>query len=625
MRVGQNLLDEEVRGKTPNPLTRRGLLSQVASLYDPIGLVTPAKQKGTILVRKAFQEAGGKTLTRDTWDKPLSEQLREEAIKLFEEYTHLGQITFHRSLPPVNWIGKPWGITFSDGSDKSYGAVVYFRWETEQGIQVRLVESKAKLTPLDQKGEAVKAEICGAVYAAQLRKYVEKHSRTEIERWLHLLDSQTVLGAIQRDSYGYLSFFVNRVGEIQKSTSVEDWWWIPGGLNSADIITRGAAPEDLQEDSMWQNGPAFLRQLVEEWPQKSAKEIAAYAKESIDKLQRKSFSAALTRAQAKRNKNDVLPEVGVQKKFSSLTRLIRVTAWVWRAATKWKEVLTKNSASDKPKWEGVVSTNWRSRGKQAVLIVGECEDALRDLFLAAQEGITFQDTTLNRLAVHRDEETGLLVCGGRFQIFDEDKTAVPILPYEAWISTLLAQEAHDANHEEIAGTLLRMRKKALVVKGRKLAKKRVDNCVLCRKTRARKCQQIMSALPPERITPARPFEYTTVDLFGPYEVKDEVRKKVKLKVWRIVFCCMASRAIHTDIVSDQSTEGFLLAYQRFTALRGHPKKLWVPDLPSKSSTTSWIDKTHPSLKMKLQSMEQNRAGRSTQQTPLTGMVLQKQL
>lgn len=82
----------------------------------------------------------------------------------------------------------------------------------------------------------------------------------------------------------------------------------------------------------------------------------------------------------------------------------------------------------------------------------------------------------------------------------------------------------------------------------------------------------MSDLPSERITPANPFEYTTVDLFGPYEVKDEVRKKVKLKVWGIVFCCMASRAMHTDLVSDQSAEGFLLAYQRFTALRGHPRK-----------------------------------------------------
>lgn len=234
MRMGQNLQEYEIREKTPNPLTRRELLSQVAGLYDPIGLVTPTKQKGAILVRKAFQEArDGSLETRDTWDEPLSESLREEAIKLFEEYVRLSQITFHRSLTPAGWTGKPWAITFSDGSDKSYGAVVYFRWETEEGIQVRLMESKGKLTPLDQKGEPVKAEICGAVFATRLRRYIEKHSRIEIERWFHLLDSQTVLGAIQRDSYGYQTFFANRVGEIQKSAAVEDWWWIPGDLNIA--------------------------------------------------------------------------------------------------------------------------------------------------------------------------------------------------------------------------------------------------------------------------------------------------------------------------------------------------------------------------------------------------------
>ncbi|KAL3056681.1 hypothetical protein OYC64_019209 [Pagothenia borchgrevinki] len=84
----------------------------------------------------------------------------------------------------------------------------------------------------------------------------------------------------------------------------------------------------------------------------------------------------------------------------------------------------------------------------------------------------------------------------------------------------------------------------------------------------------MEDLPTERTEPACPFEFTTVDLFGPYHVKDDVKKRTTLKVWGVVFCCMASRAIHTELVSTVSTEGFLIAYQRFTAIRGHPKKIW---------------------------------------------------
>ena len=125
-------------------------------------------------------------------------------------------------------------------------------------------EAKSTLTPLDQKGEAVKAEICGAVFAARLRKYFERHGRLEVEKWFHLVDSQTVLGAIQRDSYGYQTFFANRVGEIQRAGPIEDWWWIPGQQNIADIMTRGSIARDLKEGSMWQNGPDFLRWPVEE-------------------------------------------------------------------------------------------------------------------------------------------------------------------------------------------------------------------------------------------------------------------------------------------------------------------------------------------------------------------------
>ncbi|XP_025757833.1 uncharacterized protein LOC112843426 [Oreochromis niloticus] len=183
-------------------------------------------------------------------------------------------------------------------------------------------------------------------------------------------------------------------------------------------------------------------------------------------------------------------------------------------------------------------------------------------------------TTLNRLVVRKDKTTGLLMCHGRIQCVEGERSGVPLIPYKCRLSSLLAEDAHRVNHEGVSATLLRMRKRGWVVQGPRIVRKVIDSCISCRKCRAKLCTQVMSDLPPVRTTPAAPFEYTTLDLFGPYFVRDSVRRRVKKKVWGMVFSCMASRAVHADIVEDLSTEGFLKAYQRFTALRGHPKKLW---------------------------------------------------
>lgn len=135
------------------------------------------------------------------------------------------------------------GITFSDGSESSCGPVLYLRWETQDKVVVKLVESKAKLTPLDQKGNVIKVELCGAVF--------EKHCHIKVGQWIHLFDSQTILAAIQKDSYGYQTFFANQIGEIQKAGQVEDWRWIEGKRNIADLLTTGATLEELNEGSEW--------------------------------------------------------------------------------------------------------------------------------------------------------------------------------------------------------------------------------------------------------------------------------------------------------------------------------------------------------------------------------------
>ena len=607
MRTGLNLTVDEVETETPDPLTRRELLSQVAGLYDPLGLATPLKQKGVILVRRAFQEAG--SLTKDTWDKPLSDELRGKAIELFKEYAQLSSVMFPRSITPPGWVEKPWGITFSDGSSDSYGAVLYLRWRTSNGVEVRLVESKAKLTPLDQKGDAVKAEICGAVFASRLKGHMLKHSRLEVDKWFHFVDSQTVLGAIQRDSYGFQTFFANRVGEIQKSGPASDWWWIPGEENVADLVTRGCTLEQLQPDSPWQKGPKFLSAPVEAWPMRSAAEVAARSREAVGALRRKAFSAVTTRAQARKqnvsangdSKPPVIDSSGTPTvddgEATSISDVISTPATEKGPSVTaengvekmWGSLLTNlfDSArfSSLSKLCGAVgyarrflqnltSRETRQKVLHVPLLVRERKAAFRELCLASQTGVSFPTTTLNRLVVSKDAKSGLLLCQGRVQAVDDEKTGVPLIPYGERIGELLAEDAHAANHEGVAGTLLRMRKKAWVVQGSRVARKIIDACLHCRKRRAQLCSQVMSDLPVERTTPAAPFQYTTLDLFGPYTVRDMIKRRSKMKVWGVVYSCMASRAIHADLVEDLSTEGFLKTYLRFTALRGHPRKLW---------------------------------------------------
>lgn len=115
-------------------------------------------------------------------------------------------------------------------------------------------------------------------------------------KWIHLVDSQTILGAIQKDSYGYQTFFANRIGEIHRAGPVDSWRWVEGQENIADLITRGAPPKDLAEGSAWQEGPGFLKLHFEDWPVKTAREIVSSVTEEIRGLQRKAFSARVTAA-----------------------------------------------------------------------------------------------------------------------------------------------------------------------------------------------------------------------------------------------------------------------------------------------------------------------------------------
>lgn len=81
--------------------------------------------------------------------------------------------------------------------------------------------------------------------------------------------------------------------------------------------------------------------------------------------------------------------------------------------------------------------------------------------------------------------------------------------------------------------------------------------------------QLMGNLPAPRVRMSRPFSHTGVDYAGPIEIKAWKGRNAKtLKGYFSIFVCMATKAVHIEVVSDLTTQAFIAAFRRFTARRG---------------------------------------------------------
>ena len=86
-------------------------------------------------------------------------------------------------------------------------------------------------------------------------------------------------------------------------------------------------------------------------------------------------------------------------------------------------------------------------------------------------------------------------------------------------------------------------------------------------------EQIMGHLPSLRVASGLPpFCNTAMDMFGPFHIR--LNRKTLKEAQVITFTCMRTRTVHLELVTDKSTDTFLLAFRRFACLRGHPNTCW---------------------------------------------------
>lgn len=171
----------------------------------------------------------------------------------------------------------------------------------------------------------------------------------------------------------------------------------------------------------------------------------------------------------------------------------------------------------------------------------------------------------------------LLKVGGRLEfaaISDGQKHPI-ILPSKINFVVCYVRHLHLTNYHAGPKALMALiRQRFWIINSRNLCRKIVNSCPQCTRYRPKLLQQMMGNLPVERLNPARPFARCAVDFCGPINTYYRVRGKVPYKTYVAVFVCLATKAVHIEVVSDLSTDAFIAALKRMIGRRGLPTDIF---------------------------------------------------
>ena len=290
--------------KDQTPLTKRGILSKLARIYDPLGLAVPWSLTGKCIYRDICNE-------KTAWDAPLSPKQSQRWTKW--EHSLPTQQVFPRAVVQYQEpILEAQLHALGDASTQGVGAAVFAVVKQQSGATQRLVAARGRLAKQDL--TVPRLELVAAHMASNLLVNVRNAlSSMPITGVYASLDSTVVLhwiaGGVQ-----YKQFVTNRVNKILQHPDIQ-WRHVPASKNPADLASRG------QPTELWTTGPEWLADH-EKWPQnpvtKPSEQWHAEAK-----LVKEVLAAA---AQAEQ----VPTERAILLEKYSLKKTLQIMCWVHR-------------------------------------------------------------------------------------------------------------------------------------------------------------------------------------------------------------------------------------------------------------------------------------------------------
>ncbi|KAJ8376418.1 hypothetical protein SKAU_G00069980 [Synaphobranchus kaupii] len=234
------------------PTTRRGILSVIASLYDPLGFVAPFTLSGKCIFQELCHRGIG-------WDDPLPEDLSPRWEEWKNGLQKLKEVSIPRCYCPQDF-GKTVTMElhhFSDASNVGYGTCSYLRYKNDNGeVHCSLVIAKARVAPT-KLTSIPRLELSAAAVSARISVMLKNELEMQIDEEFFWPDSQVVLAYINNEARRFHVFVANCMQLIRENTNPNQWYYIDTAENPADHASRGLQASDISSKN-WLSGPKFL-------------------------------------------------------------------------------------------------------------------------------------------------------------------------------------------------------------------------------------------------------------------------------------------------------------------------------------------------------------------------------
>ena len=536
--------------------TKRGIVSDTARSFDILGWLAPFILRMKLLFQTMWKN-------KIDWDTPLGEEFAELHVQWREELPILKDITLPRCYFTMHEKVLVELHGFADASAQAYAAVVYVRAVYKDGsVSSEIVVAKTKVAPL-KTVSIPRLELCGAELLSELLVSTSEALSISKENLHGWLDSTAALGWLRNCPSRYKTYVASRIASTARNVSPEIWKYVSTQSNPADCASRGLSAEELKNHHLWWHGPPWLlNNPIPTSSQPSAVEL--------DRAQNQEVKEVSICAVRKKSVS------GWEQRFRSYITLLHATAYIFKFCRILKSVL-----------------QGEARMKGSPLTAREISEAETFLYRQAQSRSFNKEVTglseTTPLPVRKDSKLksvnpfiskeGLLLVGGRLgnaNISSMQANPV-ILSASDWLTKLIFQHFHiTLSH---CGPTLLIAHTAIflyVVAARQLEKSVCRDCLVCKRRAPKAMAQMMGQLPAPRVNPALCFLHTGVDYAGPILLKrGNPRKPSITKGYLAIFVCLATKAVHIEVVSSLSTPALLAAIRRFISQKGLPTHFYT--------------------------------------------------